>query len=270
VPPATPTEPQPDRSPAGVTLEVSGGQIQGVAGAQNVFINNLTFNTPAQPPPLRAQPRAIPPCPYPGLAYFGPQDAAVFFGRDAAIGRLEATVQRQALTALVGASGSGKSSVVLAGLAPRMHADYPGEFLFSYFRIGLELDKNPYLALARAVTPFFVDSDSEVERLRNTRKLAELLAAGEMSLRDVFSDSVSRRPGRGILLVADQFEEIFSLVEDDKVRQGFVDTLLAGFRDDGGPSVKLVLTMRADYYGRALAHRSLADALQDHVENLGP
>ena len=68
--------------------------------------------------PAGAEP--IGPCPYPGLAYFGPDDADLFFGRDAAITRLAAAVGQQSLTALVGASGSGKSSVVLAGLAPRL------------------------------------------------------------------------------------------------------------------------------------------------------
>jgi ABC-type multidrug transport system fused ATPase/permease subunit len=64
-------------------------------------------------------------CPYPGLAYFGPNDATLFFGRDAAIDRLTEAVGRQSFTALVGASGSGKSSVVLAGLAPHLKLTPP-------------------------------------------------------------------------------------------------------------------------------------------------
>ena len=96
---------------------------------------------------------AIPPSPYPGLAYFGPADSRLFFGRDHAIGRLVDAVSQHALTALVGASGSGKSSVVLAGLAPRLAEQ--GNWRFTHFRVGPEPDKNPFMALARALVPLF-------------------------------------------------------------------------------------------------------------------
>ena len=99
------------------------GQIQGVAGAGSVVIENFTIynRSPEELDTAAADGEPLAPCPYPGLAYFGPDDAARFFGRDAAIDRLTRSVGRQSFTALVGASGSGKSSVVLAGLAPRLH-----------------------------------------------------------------------------------------------------------------------------------------------------
>ncbi|MGO1077255.1 nSTAND1 domain-containing NTPase [Inquilinus sp. CA228] len=256
-----------------IETTVTGGQIQGIAGAGSVVIENFTiYNRAAEetaPPPDDAKPLA--PSPYPGLAYFGPGDADLFFGRDAAIGRLADAVGRQSFTALVGASGSGKSSVVLAGLAPRLHA--AGGWRFSHFRIGTELERNPFLALARALVPLYVASDSDTERLRNTRQLAESLAKGELTLRDVFADCRSRNKGRRILLIADQFEEAFTLVEDEAVRARFIDVLLAGFPDPSvgeAPDICLILTLRADFYGRALRHRPLADALQGRVENLGP
>ena len=189
-----------------VGVDVSGGQIQGIVGAGSVVIENLTFySRAAEEPAQAAGAEPIAPCPYPGLAYFGPSDADLFFGRDAAIARLAEAVGRQSFTALVGASGSGKSSVVLAGLAPRLHG--AGDWRFSHFRIGTELERNPFLALARALAPLYVASDSDVERLKNTKLLATSLAAGELTLRDVFADCRSRNKGRRILLIADQFEE---------------------------------------------------------------
>jgi WD40 repeat protein len=257
-----------------VGVDVSGGQIQGIVGAGSVVIENLTFyNRPPEEPAQPAGAEPIGPCPYPGLAYFGPADADLFFGRDAAITRLAEAVGRQSFTALVGASGSGKSSVVLAGLAPRLQSDSAGNWRFSHFRIGTELEANPFLALARALAPLYVASDSDVERLRNTKLLAASLAAGELTLRDVFADCRSRNKGRRILLIADQFEEAFTLVGDEAVRSRFIDVLLAGFPEQAAgavPDICLILTMRADFYGRALLHRPLADALQNHVENLGP
>ena len=253
---------------------ITGGLIQGVAGAGTVHVGIMNFyGRPAeQPAPASADAGPIPPCPYPGLAYFGPDEADLFFGRNTTIERLSEAVSRQSLTALVGASGTGKSSVVLAGLAPHLHCT--GNWLFSYFRIGTDLDHNPFLALARALVPLYVASDDATERLKNTKKLASSLQTGELTLRDVFADCRRRNKGQRILLIADQFEEVFTKVEDDVLRQHFINVLLTGFSDllpgSNHPGVSLILTLRADFYGRALDVRVLADALQDHVENLGP
>src|SRR4051794_7010429 len=201
-----------------IETTISGGQVQGVTGAAKVVIENFvihnysgTAEAPAAAGATGTGP--IPPCPYPGLAYFGPDDAGLFFGRDTAIDRLVEAVGRQSLTALVGASGSGKSSVVLAGLAPRPAT--AGGWRFSYFRIGTELDRYPFLALARALVPLYVASASDTERLRNTKELAANLEAGELTLRDVFADCRARNKGTRILLIADQFEEAFTLVGDE-------------------------------------------------------
>src|SRR5262249_17333270 len=109
--------------------------------------------------------------------------------------------------------------------------------------------------------------------LRNTKQLATSLQTGELTLRDVFADCRSQNKGTRILLIADQFEEAFTSVEDEAVRYRFIDVLLARLPGPAPGSrcdICLILTMPADFYGRALRHRPLADALQGHVENLGP
>jgi hypothetical protein len=256
-----------------IETTVTGGRIQGVAGAGTVHIENFTIYNRVVEEPAAADAATAPiaPCPYPGLAYFGPEDADLFFGRDAAIARLAEAVGRQSLTALVGASGSGKSCVVLAGLAPRLHS--AGDWRFSHFRIGTELDSNPFLALARSLVPLYVASQSDTDRLLNTKQLAESLETGRLTLRDVFADCRSRNKGTRILLIADQFEEAFTSVKDEGLRNRFIDLLLAGFADPasgGSPDICLILTLRADFYGQALGHRPPADALQGRIENLGP
>src|SRR5271156_1295241 len=258
---------------ARIETTVTGGQIQGVAGAGTVHIENFTIYTRAveEPAVTDTAGEPIAPCPYPGLAYFEPGDADLFFGRDTAIARLAEAVGRQSLTALIGASGSGKSSVVLAGLASRLHAG--GGWPFSHFRIGTEQESNPFLALARALVPLYVAGQSDTERLLNTKQLAGSLETGELILRDVFADCRGRNKGTRILLIADQFEEAFTLIEDEALRNRFIDVVLAGFPDpapSNRPDICLILTLRADFYGGALRHRPLADALQGHVENLGP
>ena len=92
------------------------GGTAGLVGVGVAHIENLYVGAPI-PAPAAAQPAGpIPPCPYPGLAYFGPEDTSRFFGREQAIQALVGAVAKSNFTALVGASGSGKSSVVLAGL----------------------------------------------------------------------------------------------------------------------------------------------------------
>jgi hypothetical protein len=258
---------------AKIETTITGGQNQGVIGARTVIIENFNMYSRAIEEVVGTDDTDEPigTCPYPGLSYFGPDDADLFFGRGAAIARLAQAVGRDSLTALAGASGSGKSSVVLAGLAPRLNRT--GKWRFSHFRIGTELEKNPFLAMARALVPLYVASTSDTERLRNTKELAASLQAGELTLLDVFADCRNRDKGARILLIADQFEEAFTLVEDEADLHHFINVLLAGFPDPppgSRPDVCLILTLRADFYGRALRHRPLADALQGHVENLGP
>src|SRR6516162_4760291 len=235
---------------AKVSTTIEGGTAQGVIGAEYVYVENLNLfggpQLPAQPPQDTDEHAAIPRCPYPGLAYFGPQDSGLFFGRKRAIARLEEAVDRQSLTALVGASGSGKSSVVLAGLAPRLHS--AGGWRFSHFRIGTELDNNPFLALARSLVPLYVARQSDTDRLLNTKQLAESLETGRLTLRDVFADCRARNRGTRILLIADQFEEAFTSVEGEASRNRFVDLLLAGFANPASgssPDICLILTLRA-------------------------
>jgi hypothetical protein len=105
------------------------------------------------------------------------------------------------------------------------------------------------------------------------QKLAVKLSSGAVNLSNVIGECRASNAGKRILLIADQFEEVFTLVSDEVLRHRFIDALIAGFPDraDGNPpDICLVLTLRADFYGMALRHRPLADALQGRVENLGP
>src|SRR5271157_5546198 len=178
-----------------INATVTTGGVAGVAGAGVVNIENFIQNVgPAPQSPKGAE--AIPPCPYPGLAYFGPQDASRFFGRERAIHALVASVAKRSFTALVGASGSGKSSVVLAGLAPRL--DRQGGWRSTYFRIGTEPDKNPFAALARALAPLLGDGDV-VDKMKSAQKLASALSGGDVSLANVVAQCRASNPGKRIL-----------------------------------------------------------------------
>ena len=214
-----------------ITTTVENGAVVGVAGAETVTVEqqtnigtivlNLATGIARAPAPEPTGP--IPPCPYPGLAYFGPQDAARFFGREQAIQALVSAVTKRSFTALVGASGSGKSSVVLAGLAPRLDAQ--GAWRSTYFRIGTEPDKNPFAALARALEPLTGERGLS-DKLEEVQKLADKLASRAVSLTNVIAACRAANPGKHILLIADQFEEVFTFVPDEALRNRFIDALM--------------------------------------------
>ena len=254
--------------PTDVAIDASNvgvGHIATVTGGSFIF-NFYGASAPSAP----AKPTGeIPRCPYKGLAFFGPADAGRFFGRDVVIERLEAAVARHSFTALVGASGSGKSSVVLAGLAPRLHAR--GGWRVTYFRIGAETNKDPFLALARALTPLMGER-GVAANLEETQRLADGLSTAKIAPATALGACRAANLGQRILVIADQFEEVFTLVAEEAARARFIDLLLAGFPRGTGaaPDVALVLTLRADFYEKALLHRGLAEALQDRVVNLGP
>jgi WD40 repeat protein len=207
------------------------------------------------------------PCPYRGLFHFGPGDAEYFFGRESFVEELVRATQTRNFIPLLGASGSGKSSVVLAGLVPKLQQ--AGHWQFTHFRPGTD----PFHALALALVPLYVNNLDETERIRQARNLADYFRTGEVLLADVFAQIQQNFPTDRVLLIADQFEELYTLCTDETTRRNFLDRLLAGIAApvDRSPFAPvLIVTMRADFLGNALSYRPFADVLQNADLKLGP
>ena len=220
--------------------------------------------------------RPAAPSPYRGLFAFREEDAPLFFGRESFTARLAEATQKQALVAVIGPSGSGKSSVVYAGLVPRLRPD-PGWLIAPHaenysFRPG----DRPFRALAATLLPLLEPGLNEIQRLDWAPALEARLREGKIALRDVVERIRQKHdPPRRLLLVADQFEELFTQCRDPAERERFLDVLLAAVPPPqpgvtGAPGLSLILTLRADFFGHALAYRPLADALQTAGLNLGP
>jgi WD40 repeat protein len=204
-------------------------------------------------------------CPYRGLHAFREEDAPFFFGREAVVDRLWDAVSRQSLVALVGASGSGKSSVVRAGVVPRLRRFKGGPV---WEVVTLMPGERPLHSLAAVLLPLLEPEMTEVDRLAEVNKLAGYLLEGRVALRDVVARVLARQQGTDrLLLVADQWEELYTLTREEEARQRFVNEILEAVRT--GP-LSVVLTLRGDFFGHALSYRPLADRLQDSVITLGP
>jgi hypothetical protein len=202
-------------------------------------------------------------CPYRGLFHFGPEDAEFFFGREVFVEELFAATQNRNFIPVLGASGSGKSSVVFAGLVPKLQK--AGYWLFTYFRPGSE----PFHALAEALVPLYEPDKNVTEQMREARQLAEFFVNGSVPLQDVFSKIQRNYPNHRVLLIADQFEELYTLCADQKTRHSFLDILLASFPSSAHQSQYnhvLVATMRADFLGNALSYPAFGDVLKTDVK----
>ncbi|MFH9075793.1 helix-turn-helix domain-containing protein [Streptomyces alboflavus] len=168
------------------------------------------------------------PSPYRGLARFDVGDAELFFGRDEVTDALVRAAAEHRVFAVFGPSGSGKSSLLRAGLIPRLRS----------------LDGPHRPAAVRILTP------------------------GEHPLRTHATACVPAPGEQDTWLVVDQFEEVFTLCRDTGERAGYLARLLAAA--EPGSRLRVVLGVRADFYGRCAEHRGLADALREANLLVGP
>ena len=213
--------------------------------------------------------RTVGACPYRGLSAFREADAPFFNGREAFTTRLVEAVHAQPLVAvIVGPSGSGKSSAVYAGLLPRLRAE--GNWLIAEMRPGGQ----SFDALAAVLLPLLESDLSETDRLIESRKLAGALREAGVPLVDVVARALSKIGDTSrMLLLVDQFEELYTLCPEVETRRRFLDTLLAAVEAAGKlrPSpFALLVTMRADFMGQALSYRPFADVLQGASLMMGP
>lgn len=221
------------------------------------------------PSELTRQRRIVGECPYRGLSAFQEADAPFYFGREKFIDALEGAISARKLVAvIVGSSGSGKSSALLAGLLPRLRK--AGNYEFAIFRPGLQ----PFHGLAGVLIPILEPRLNKADVLAETHKLAEHMLKGKVSLSETLerirADSLA---ARRVLLVVDQFEELYTLSSDAPLQKLFIDQLLAAgqaSRSQPNESAVIILSMRADFMGQALAHRPFADALQEASILMGP
>ena len=215
-----------------------------------------------------------PASPYRGLFAFREEDDRYFFGREDFVDQLLTAAYQRSLVAVVGPSGSGKSSVIHAGLVASLRRE--PSWIIANFRPS----RRPFQALAGALIHLLEAQQSETERLLAVRRLADALEFGDLALLEVVDRILEQAQASDqsllhhrFLLVVDQFEELYTLVTEAAVREHFLDTVLSLVFDQQHrtpPHFTLVFTLRADFLGQMLDYRPLADALTEGDVKLGP
>lgn len=198
----------------------------------------------------KRRPRSVQPSilgnPYPGLRAFKQDEADRFFGRDTDVDTLlsRLLISGERFVALVGPSGSGKSSLVHAGLIPKLCSSaFSGGsgWIQVAFTPG-ELGDDPFLPLAQGIAEVLGQSDIHVRIPELTRQLREDPSAIIARVESVLAN---HRGGAQVLLFVDQFEEVFSARVDGASRRAFFDLLAVAAAN---ALLRVVVAMRSDFY----------------------
>lgn len=200
--------------------------------------------------------------PYKGLQAFQSADNQVFFGREGAtarlLERLAETGDSRRFLAVVGPSGSGKSSLVKAGLIPALwRGDLPGSE--KWFIVEMLPGARPLDALEIALTKVAANQ---------SKNLRDHLARDAHGLVRV-ADLILPNDNSDLVLMIDQFEELFTLVVDEAERRHFLDLLVTAVTAPR-TRVRLIVTLRADFYDRPLHYPEFAVLLQKRLETILP
>ncbi|MCY4465180.1 MAG: protein kinase [Chloroflexi bacterium] len=200
--------------------------------------------------------------PYKGLRAFQQADAADFFGRTDMIARVlrrmqEPVVQSNFL-AVIGPSGSGKSSLVKAGVLPGLRSGrIPGSE--DWFYAEMVPSHAPLEELSSALLSV---STADLPDMVNTlRDNVDGLAQGvQQALPD---------PDSKLVLMIDQFEELFTQVEQESDRQRFLDLILDAVNVEDSPVI-IIATLRADFYDRPLLYQGFGELIRSRTELVLP
>jgi WD40 repeat protein/DNA-binding XRE family transcriptional regulator len=222
--------------------------------------------------------------PFRGLRFFDESDADLFFGRetitDGLLDRMLTCLSGSSphrFMAVVGASGSGKSSFVRAGLIPAIRRS---PSTADWESITLTPTVRPLQALAVALTPeagSLSAATTLIDDMQRDRR-ALLLGAerflhveGPRPSRGADRRTRGRAPhaSRQLLLLIDQFEELFTLCRDEGDRRAYIDNLMTATADPGG-SLFVVIALRADFYPHCAPYAELREALATQQTYLGP
>jgi WD40 repeat protein/basic membrane lipoprotein Med (substrate-binding protein (PBP1-ABC) superfamily)/transcriptional regulator with XRE-family HTH domain len=202
-------------------------------------------------------------CPYKGLNFFDEADADLFVGREALTAKLTErlfflTRGGTRFLAIVGASGSGKSSIVRAGLVPALRWDKSSA---DWNIQVLTPTVHPLESLAASLTQ---ESHSVVA----TASLMDDLAREPRSLQIFAKRKLGSEHQTHLLLVIDQFEELFALCRSEEEKACFIGNLLTASSEADGP-VSVVVTLRADFYAHCANYVQLREALAQNQEYIG-
>jgi tetratricopeptide (TPR) repeat protein len=213
--------------------------------------------------------------PFPGLRPFEPDEEHLFFGREAETDELLRRLRSTRFLAVIGSSGSGKSSLVRSGLIPSLQGGFMVSAGSSWRMAILRPGEDPIGHLAVALNGANVGTTSEDEDVASTSTILIESSLRRGSLGLVEAVRIARLPrDQNILVVVDQFEELFRYRRSHQIHNSrgeaiaFVRLLLAAAQQQALP-IYVVLTMRSDFISECMHFPGLSDAVNSGLYLVG-
>lgn len=203
--------------------------------------------------------------PYTGLRSFESSDKSFFYGRERQLDELLRKLRSNRFLAVVGSSGNGKSSFIKAMLIPRLKEGFNGQAGAAWRIATCTPGNNPLENLSRQLAQRNVLHGDEMMDPSYPAKIEGMLRNGSLGIVEAFKKSAVGR-GENLMIVVDQFEEIFAFSKKNKRNEEdaatFVNLLLNASRQKEAP-IYIVLTMRSNHIGDCAEFRGLAEAIND-------
>ncbi|MDB4956159.1 MAG: Serine/threonine-protein kinase [Myxococcales bacterium] len=201
--------------------------------------------------------------PYAGLSSFQENDAGKFFGRNREIAAMVTRIRERPMMAVVGSSGVGKSSFVRAGVVPALKRS--GE---TWECLVVRPGRKPMEALSSIVSPMIQTAANLADEMDEQKKLTETLRKEPGHLGHLLRGR-ARRDNRRIMLFVDQFEELYTQVQDPEERAAFTACLTA-VADDATSPLRVVLSIRSDFLDRIAEDERFVSEITQGLFFLGP
>ncbi|MDJ0718483.1 MAG: protein kinase [Prochloraceae cyanobacterium] len=192
-------------------------------------------------------------CPYVGLSAFKEENSKYFFGREKFSQLVVKKVAEKNFIAIVGASGSGKSSLVFAGVVPLIRKT--GIFVIESFRP----QNKPFENLAKSLVKILAPDLEKEKKESYIERISTQLKTGKLKLEKI-ARKIAAQYDTKLLLIIDQFEELYTLNSEKNIENKFINQLLQAVNRD---ACQILLTLRADFLGYSISYRPWADALQE-------
>lgn len=208
--------------------------------------------------------------PYKGLLYFQEADADIFVGRESLTDELIAHLRKYAFLAIIGASGSGKSSLVRAGLIRRLRGSNQQH---NYVATADERQYWPIHIITPTAHPLEALAASLTRDDKSVTTTATLIDDLNQDIRSLhlFARKLlsvdSSNPRNRLLIIVDQFEELFTHCHSHNERQVFVANLLNAAKEDGMTTV--VITLSADFYAHCAEFEDLRQMFERYQRYIG-
>ncbi len=158
---------------------------------------------------------------------------------------------------------------MLAGVLPKLASQAEDEWRVTYFRVSHSSSGNPFAALAKALVRIWKPALEDTQRLKQESDLAKSLQDETITLPELIDDIIHETPSVRLLLILDQFEELYTSVEDKHTQRKFLDVLLSCCefprRDSKQPILSLLVTIRADFISQTGDHNQLSHYLSQRA-----